>query len=161
MSPRGTIAAGGISIRRDDEVVVTRLHAEMDEFNRGPTQGGRGRLAVPGRRRARLRGRVGLLAAAVILLLAFGSVVAMGLPIITAIVGIVAGLAGVQLWAAVVQTPSFTVQVASMIGIGVGIDYALFIVTRYREALREHGDVEAAVVTALSTRRARRRCSPA
>ena len=81
----------------------------------------------------------GLLAAMVILLVAFGSVVAMGLPLMTAMAGIVMGLAGVSLWAAVMPTPEFTVQVASMVGIGVGIDYALFIVTRYREALRRRG----------------------
>ena len=74
----------------------------------------------------------GLLAAVFILLVAFGSVVAMGLPIVTAILGIVTALGGVTLWSHVVQTPGFTAQVASMIGIGVGIDYALFIVTRYR-----------------------------
>ena len=94
---------------------------------------------------------VGLLAAVVILLIAFGSVVAMGLPLITAIAGIVIGLAGVQLWAAVVPTPDFTVQVASMVGIGVGIDYALFIVTRYREALRRTGDVHGSIVEAIDT----------
>ncbi len=77
----------------------------------------------------------GLIAAVVILLIAFGSVVAMGLPLLTAIVGIAIGLAGVGIWAGIVDTPDFTVQVASMVGIGVGIDYALFIVTRYREAL--------------------------
>ena len=78
---------------------------------------------------------VGLLAAAVILLVAFGSVVAMGLPIVTALVGVVASIAALGLWSAVVPTPDFTTQVAMMIGIGVGIDYALFIVTR-RTALR-------------------------
>jgi putative drug exporter of the RND superfamily len=77
---------------------------------------------------------IGLAAAVVILLLAFGSLIAMGLPLITALVGIAIGLAGVELWAAAVDTPEFTVQVASMVGIGVGIDYALFIVTRFREA---------------------------
>ncbi len=81
----------------------------------------------------------GLLAAIVTLLIAFGSVVAMGLPVMTAVAGIVIGLAGVELWAAVVPTPDFTVQVASMVGIGVGIDYSLFIVTRYRDALRRRG----------------------
>ncbi len=100
----------------------------------------------------------GLLAAIVILLVAFGSVVAMGLPVMTAVAGIVIGLAGVELWAAVVPTPDFTVQVASMVGIGVGIDYALFIVTRYREALRRRGGraadqagVHDAVVEAIDT----------
>ncbi len=149
-SPDGTVGAVGISIRHADEVVVERLAAAMDEFNKGPTQ-----VAAAGWRFQQggvpASEGVGLLAAAVILLLAFGSVVAMGLPLVTAIAGVVVGLAGVQLWAAVVQTPSFTVQVASMIGLGVGIDYALFIVTRYREALREHGEVEPAVVTAMET----------
>ena len=92
----------------------------------------------------------GILIAIVVLLVAFGSVVAMGLPIVTALFGIGVGMAGVHLWAAFVPTPNFTVQVASMIGIGVGIDYALFIVTRYREAL-EHNEPEAAVVEAITT----------
>jgi putative drug exporter of the RND superfamily len=78
---------------------------------------------------------VGFLAAVVILLVAFGSVVAMGLPLVSAVAGIVVSLAGIGVTAALVDTPEFTVQVASMIGIGVGIDYALFIVTRYRAAL--------------------------
>ncbi len=94
---------------------------------------------------------VGLLAAAVILLVAFGSVVAMGLPIITAVVGVTASIAGLGLWAAVVPTPDFTTQVATMIGIGVGIDYALFIVTRYRGALRRGLDPHAATVEAMGT----------
>jgi RND superfamily putative drug exporter len=94
---------------------------------------------------------VGLLAAVVILLVAFGSVVAMGLPIVTAIIGIVIALAGVGLWANLVDTPDFTGQVASMVGIGVGIDYALFIVTRYRAALQRHSRPEDAVVEAIGT----------
>jgi putative drug exporter of the RND superfamily len=90
----------------------------------------------------------GLLAAAIILLLAFGSILAAGLPLVTAIVGIGIGLGSVGLWAAVVDTPDFTVQVASMIGIGVGIDYALFIVTRFREAKARGLDEHAAAIDA-------------
>ncbi len=93
----------------------------------------------------------GLIAAAVILLIAFGSVVAAGLPIITAIIGIGIGLGSVGLWAAVVDTPDFTVQVASMIGIGVGIDYALFIVTRFRESKGRGNDVRSAILEASTT----------
>ena len=93
----------------------------------------------------------GLLAAVVILLIAFGSVVAMGLPIATAILGIIIGLAGVSLWANVFDTPDFTVQVASMVGIGVGIDYALFIVTRYRDAQQRGLSSEASVIEAIGT----------
>ena len=94
---------------------------------------------------------VGLLAAAVILLVAFGSVVAMGLPIVSALVGVAASIAALGLWAAVVPTPDFTTQVAMMIGLGVGIDYALFIVTRYRVALRRGLDPHAATVEAMGT----------
>jgi RND superfamily putative drug exporter len=93
----------------------------------------------------------GIAAAVVILLIAFGSVVAMGLPITTAIAGVLASVAGVGLWAAVVDTPEFTIQVASMIGIGVGIDYALFIVTRYRAALRRGLPPDYAVREAMAT----------
>ena len=79
---------------------------------------------------------IGLLAAVIVLLLAFGSVVAMGLPIVTALFGLGITLGCIGLVARLFTTPAFTAQVAAMIGIGVGIDYALFIVTRYRDALR-------------------------
>ena len=67
----------------------------------------------------------------------------MGLPIITALFGIGIGLAVVELLAHVLDVPTFAPQVAAMIGIGVGIDYALFIVTRYREALHERARARA------------------
>jgi RND superfamily putative drug exporter len=94
---------------------------------------------------------VGILAAMVILLIAFGSLLAMGLPIMTALFGIGIGLAIVNLLARVIDVPSFAPQVTAMIGIGVGIDYALFIATRYRESLHEGAEPEAAVVYALDT----------
>ena len=94
---------------------------------------------------------IGLVAAIVILLVAFGSVLAMGLPILTALFGIGAGLAIVTLLAAVMDIPEFAPQVTAMIGIGVGIDYALFISTRYREALQAGAEPEAAVVHAIDT----------
>ncbi len=94
---------------------------------------------------------VGVLAAVLILLLAFGSLLAMGLPIITALFGIGIGLALVELLARVLDVPSFAPQVTAMIGIGVGIDYALFISTRFREALHDGADPERAVVHAIDT----------
>ena len=94
---------------------------------------------------------VGILAAVLILLLAFGSLLAMGLPIMTALFGIGIGLALVTILARVLDVPSFAPQVIAMIGIGVGIDYALFISTRYREALHEGIAPEAAVVHAVDT----------
>ncbi|MEA2842350.1 MAG: putative drug exporter of the superfamily, partial [Actinomycetota bacterium] len=93
----------------------------------------------------------GTLAAIVILLIAFGSVLAMGLPILTAVMGIGIGLAIIEVLANVVDVPNFTSIVAAMIGLGVGIDYALFIVTRYREGLHAGMDPERATVVAIST----------
>ena len=94
---------------------------------------------------------IGLLAAVIILLIAFGSVLAMGLPILTALFGIGVGFAVVELLSHVTSVPEFATQLAAMIGIGVGIDYALFIVTRYRQGLHDGLDPETAVVTALDT----------
>jgi RND superfamily putative drug exporter len=94
---------------------------------------------------------IGVGAAMIILLVTFGSLLAMGLPILTALFGIGIGLSLVLLFANFLSVPNFTPQVASMIGIGVGIDYALFIVTRYRQGLDEGQDPQSAVVTAMAT----------
>ena len=94
---------------------------------------------------------LGILVAMLILLVAFGSVLAMGLPILIAVMGIGIGLAIVELLAHVLNVPNFTPIVAAMIGIGVGIDYALFIVTRYRVGLRNGHDPEQATIGAIST----------
>ena len=79
---------------------------------------------------------IGIGAAAIVLLIAFGSLLAMGLPIVTAVFGIGCGLALIALLGHLFPAPSFSPIIASMIGLGVGVDYALFIVTRFREALR-------------------------
>ena len=94
---------------------------------------------------------LGLLAAIVVLLVAFGSVVAMGLPIVTALLGIGIAVSLIGVMARFMSTPEFTPEVATMIGLGVGIDYALFIVSRYRDALSRLRPPEEAVVEAIST----------
>jgi RND superfamily putative drug exporter len=94
---------------------------------------------------------IGILAAIIIMLLAFGSVVAMGLPIITALFGIAIGFAVLDLLSHVVTTPVFAPQIMAMIGLGVGIDYALFIVTRYRQGLAEHREPREAIALSLAT----------
>jgi len=94
---------------------------------------------------------VGLLAAIIILVLAFGSVLAMGLPIGTALVGLGTGIAIITVLSHVMEMPEFVVQIGAMIGIGVGIDYALFIVTRFREGLRANLSPEEATVDAIDT----------
>jgi RND superfamily putative drug exporter len=77
----------------------------------------------------------GLIAAAVILLIAFGSVVVMGLPLISSLTGIAVGTMLILILAKFIDIPSVGPAVATMIGIGVGIDYALFIITRHREQI--------------------------
>jgi RND superfamily putative drug exporter len=94
---------------------------------------------------------VGVLAAMIILLVAFGSVLAMGLPIFTALCGIGSGIALVLLTRTLVDMPDFTTAAVAMVGIGVGIDYALFIVTRYRESLHQGRDPEDAVAHSIDT----------
>jgi len=94
---------------------------------------------------------IGMLFAIVILLITFGSVLAAGLPIMTALFGIAIGLSLVFLFANFLNVPEFTPQLAMMIGIGVGIDYALFIVTRYRQFLHEGWEPERAVVGSITT----------
>ena len=78
---------------------------------------------------------IGLVAAVIILLAAFGSVIAMGLPIGMALFGLALGISSMSLINYLVDIPSWAPQMASMIGLGVGIDYALFLVTRHREFL--------------------------
>jgi putative drug exporter of the RND superfamily len=94
---------------------------------------------------------IGIAAAIIIMLLAFGSVVAMGLPILTALVGVGAGYGVVALISHLLIDPSFGPEVMAMIGLGVGIDYALFIVTRYRQGLNDGLEPRDAVVLAMST----------
>ena len=94
---------------------------------------------------------VGLAAAAVILLIAFGSVTAAGLPILTALLALIPAFFLIGIGASFVNFADFTPQFAAMIGIGVGIDYALLIVTRFREALARGMTVPDAVAKAAST----------
>ncbi|MGW1727198.1 MMPL family transporter [Streptomyces sp. NPDC002306] len=94
---------------------------------------------------------VGLGAAAVVLFLAFGSLFAMLLPIGVAIFGVGTGLFSTQLLSHVTDIPDLAPLLSSLIGLGVGIDYALFIVTRHRRGILRGADPEESAVTALDT----------
>jgi putative drug exporter of the RND superfamily len=94
---------------------------------------------------------IGLLAAVVILLITFGSVVAMGLPLLTALFALGVGLSLVTLGTHVFDTAEFAPQLAAMIGLGVGIDYALFILTRFRNGLDEGLESRDAAIAAVDT----------
>jgi len=94
---------------------------------------------------------IGLAFAIVILILSFGSVLAMGLPIGVALFGVGIGAGIITLLSNVISVPDFAVTLGAMIGIGVGIDYALFIVTRFREGLKAGLEPEDATVAAIDT----------
>jgi RND superfamily putative drug exporter len=94
---------------------------------------------------------VGVIAAMVILLMTFGSLIAAGLPLVTAGLGLLTGIALVGLATRVTSMSNVAPELALMIGLGVGVDYSLFIVTRFREAYHRIGDVEAAVTEAMDT----------
>lgn len=94
---------------------------------------------------------VGFVIAGVILLLAFGSLVAAALPMATALIALGAGLAVVMMATHVLSIPSFAPQMVSLISIGVGIDYALFVVSRHRSDLKRGMSVREAAVHALDS----------
>src|SRR5215217_167068 len=95
---------------------------------------------------------IGFLGAAIVLLIAFGSVVAAGLPLAMALIGLGISSGGlILLLANVVDVPDWTTAVSGLIGIGVGIDYALLVLTRFRAALGDGKDRHDAVVEAVTT----------
>jgi RND superfamily putative drug exporter len=94
---------------------------------------------------------VGLIAAMVVLLITFGSVLAMGLPILTALLGLGTGIGLAGLASQVISTPDFATQLAAMIGLGVGIDYALFLITRFRQNYRSGMDLQTSISEAMDT----------
>jgi RND superfamily putative drug exporter len=95
---------------------------------------------------------IGFLGAAIVLLIAFGSVVAAGLPLGIALIGLGISSAGlIPLLANGMDVPDWTTAVSGLIGIGVGIDYSLLVLTRFRSALRDGKDRHDAVVEAVTT----------
>ena len=94
---------------------------------------------------------VGVLAAAVVLFIAFGSLLAMSLPLVTAIAGVGGGLMAIAPLTHAMNVVDFAPILGALIGLGVGIDYALFIVTRHRRGLQSGLTPEEAAVTALNT----------
>ena len=94
---------------------------------------------------------IGLSAAVVILLFAFGTATAMALPIVTALLGLVSALALIRVVGLVTDVPTVAPTLATMIGLGVGIDYALFIVTRHKLQLRDGMEMGESVARATAT----------
>ncbi len=157
ISGDGTIALASVQFDVQSVDVPPRVAEEFDQILsdlRGPgidVEVGGEALKYA---RAHSVGRseiVGFLAAVVILLFTFASVVATGLPILTALGALGLGLALLSLSMNFLHIPDFAPQVAMMIGLGVGVDYALLIVTRYRQGLHGGLEPEEAVAIALTT----------
>src|SRR3954451_19001247 len=94
---------------------------------------------------------IGFIAAAVVLAIAFGSLWATLLPLFTAVLALGCGLSITGLLAHVIDIATFSPTLATLIGLGVGIDYSLFVVTRHRNAIKAGRDPEAACIRALNT----------
>ena len=94
---------------------------------------------------------VGILVAIVIMLIMFGAVVAAGRPILTALIGLGAGLALVTVAARFMDIATFGPPLAAMIGLGVGIDYALFVINRYRQAVNVGREPREAALESVNT----------
>ncbi len=94
---------------------------------------------------------VGVVAAFIILMLTFGSLLAAGMPLITAGLGLITGVALIGLATHVMSMSNISPELALMIGLGVGIDYALFIVTRFRQNYDENHDIATSITEAMDT----------
>jgi uncharacterized membrane protein YdfJ with MMPL/SSD domain len=94
---------------------------------------------------------VGLSAALIILAFTFGALVAAGMPILSAVLGLLVGISLIGLLGHVTTVPTIAPTLGTMIGLGVGIDYALFLVSRYRAERAEGREVDDAIATAVST----------
>ncbi|OPC78952.1 hypothetical protein B4N89_33090 [Embleya scabrispora] len=94
---------------------------------------------------------VGIAIAAVVLVITFGGLVAAGLPILTALLGVAVGVGGITALAGVFDLSPTTSTLAMMLGLAVGIDYALFVVSRYRNELTKGHDPEDAAGRAVGT----------
>jgi RND superfamily putative drug exporter len=94
---------------------------------------------------------VGIFLAAIVLLITFGSLVAAGLPLIATLLALGSALGLITFISHLVDTPDFATQLATLIGLGVGIDYALFVVTRFRGEVRAGMDRDLAIEKAIDT----------
>jgi RND superfamily putative drug exporter len=94
---------------------------------------------------------IGLIAAAIIILIAFGSLLGMALPLVTAVVALGTATFTIGLFSHVMGVSTYAPTLADLIGLGVGIDYSLFIVTRHRDGLKAGLSPEEAAVRALNT----------
>lgn len=157
ISRDGRIAYAQLTFTERADTVPRQLVQDVVDTAQGARRGGL-RVELGGQAIARIQQppaglseTVGIAAAAIVLFLAFGSLFAMLLPIAVAVAGVGMGLFSTQLISHVTDVPDIAPLLASLIGLGVGIDYALFIVTRHRRGLLRGLEPEESAATALDT----------
>jgi len=162
-------AGGSTQMNRDRTIAFATLTYTMDES--GISDGAAKKLvdtarsfstaqlavAVGGQVAAKTSGPslggvgFGAIAALVVLVVVFGSLLAGALPLISALLALLAATGVIDMLSHVINMPDFSGQLVLLIGLGVGVDYALFIVTRFRQSLQRGQDVESAIITAVAT----------
>jgi RND superfamily putative drug exporter len=163
-SPRGRLTKDGrigvanVNYKKStNDIKVGALeNVEREAFTaRSPSleveQGGPGAEIVRSSNSAGPSEGVGILAAAIVLLFTFGSLVAAGVPLIATLLALGSTLGVITLLSHVVDTPDFAAQLATLIGLGVGIDYALLVVTRFRAEVRAGMERDRAIELAVDT----------
>src|SRR5215211_2517986 len=155
VSPDGTIALSRLQLDRRALEVPDQTGSRLTDMARDSSGNGlRIELSGPPIRNAQGGGSpevVGLIAAVFILLVAFGSVVAVGLPIAVALFGLGLSVSLIGVVAALIDVPEFATAIAAVVGIGVGIDYTLLVLTRFRSALAAAIDRRGAVIEVAAT----------
>jgi len=157
ISPDGTVAYATVTFSGDlTTVPVADATAILDQVEAangaaGVTVGASGNvLGFAGGEPPKSEG-IGVLVALIILLVSFGSLIAAGLPIIVALFGLTAGLSMVTFAANFLDVATFGPTLAAMIGLGVGIDYALFILNRFRQSRMAGHGPQAAAIESVNT----------
>ena len=146
-----TITLGG---RVPNDITSEQVVQVLDALGTGTVDGVQVEVtgqAAQGQPEQGLAEVIGLAAAAVVLFVVFGSLVAMSLPLITAVLSIAVSISAISLLTQVFTIATFAPTLSVLLGLGVGVDYALFIVTRYRQGLLEGRTPEQATVTAVDT----------
>lgn len=156
VSPNGTIGRARVVFAGEAQQVskpdIAALVANVEAANTGGLEVGVGGQVIDFASTEPPKSEgVGVLVAIVIMLIMFGSLVAAGLPILTALIGLGAGISLVTVAANFTDIATFGPTLAAMIGLGVGIDYALFVINRYRQAVLVGRDTKDAALEAVNT----------
>ena len=152
----GQVAFANVTLAKQAAEITTSEAKDFVDTARAADRGGL-QVEVQGQvAKAASQGSVnsvgfGAAAALVVLLLVFGSLLAAALPLLTAGIALGTSVAAISLLSHVMGVASFSSELALLIGLGVGVDYALFIVVRYRQGLQRGKTIEQAIVDAVDT----------